>query len=126
MRHSHVERVLAEKREQHPELRTRPSWSAIERVLQREGITLRRCPIPGHFGLLLQYRGRWTIALNTLAPVARNLYVVLHELAHLWLHHSPAAQWEPLFTMGYDVGHDAREDDADTFASMVLNPECWS
>lgn len=125
MRHSRVEAVLQEKREQHPELRTRPTWHAILQVLEREGVALRRCPIPGHYAILLQYRGGWTIALSTLAPAARNLYAVLHELGHLWLHHTQGSRWEPLFTMGYDVGRDDREDDADTFAAMILNPECW-
>jgi hypothetical protein len=123
MRASRVETAIAELRERHPELRTRPSWPALLNVLRRDGIRLRRAKIPS-YGRLVGYLGEWTILIGVHAPRALWSYVVLHELGHLVLHHERGAErWEPCLSFGYDVDVDEREDDAELFAAIIMNPE---
>jgi hypothetical protein len=125
VRASRVETALAELRERHPELRARPNWSALLTVLRRDGVRLRRAPIPS-YGRLVGFLGEWTILIGEHAPRPRWMYIVLHELGHLVLHHDRGAErWEPCLNFGYDVGPDPREHDAELFAAMIMNPECW-
>ncbi len=95
-------------------------------VLKREGIHLARRPLPKLWGVIVAYGAQWSIILSTTAPRARYVYIVLHELAHIVLHHEPAERWETVYTMADEVvGFDSREDDADLFAAMILSPEVW-
>ena len=125
MHPSRVDSVLAAKRRQHPELRGRPTWEGVMAILVRENIQLIRKPLPDKLmGLLFGYAGEWTICISSSTAFARSMYVVLHELGHLWLHQDPIGRHELCFTMGCDSTDD-REVEAEDFVSMILNPECW-
>lgn len=120
---SRLERVLAEKIHQHPELVRNPTWAELLRVLEREGIRL----VHGAAGVparLIGFLGSITIIVDSGAPKARWNYFVLHELCHLWLHVDPTGRDEVCFAYGYDTT-DARENEAEDLVSMIMNRECW-
>jgi Zn-dependent peptidase ImmA (M78 family) len=117
-----ITRVLAAKRQIHPELARALSWPAFQRICEREGVRLRRSPEPmPRPAQLIPYLGRWTILFNCDAPHRRLTYYGAHELGHLWLHHdSRFERWERVYNMDTYWANDPREDDAELFASLVL------
>jgi Zn-dependent peptidase ImmA (M78 family) len=117
-----VQRVIAAKRVTHAELSRALTWPAIQRICEREGITIRRStaamPRPAQ---LVPFAGGWTILLSRDAPPRRLTYLAAHELGHLWLHHDRQHdRTEIVYNMDAHWPDDPREDDAELFAALVL------
>ena len=122
MKIEEIAAVIDRKREHHPELARALTWPGLSRMCAREGVRLRtsREPLPRP-AQLVPFAGRWAILLSRDAPFRRHTYLAAHELGHLWLHHdSTAERWERVYNMEIGWYDDPREDDAETFASLVL------
>lgn len=135
MKVEQIAAVIARKRELHPELGSEMHWPGFQRICAREGIGIRRAParMP-RAAQLVPFLGQWSILFSADAPRRRFLYLGLHELGHLWLHHDPTAErWERVYNMETHWCEDPREDDAEMFAALVaVGPErarayhfCW-
>lgn len=115
--------VVRARAEIHPELRAPLTWDGMRRILAREDVGLFFLPSP-HPAELVNVDGVWSIIISkrpTVAPPRRHLYYATHELGHLWLHHDRTCErWETVYNMGYDIGPDPREDEAELFCTLVL------
>lgn len=117
-----IAKVIARKRALHPELARHLTWPGLQRICAREGVSIRvsKTRVPRQ-AQLVPYAGSWTIILSPDAPPRRHTYLGAHELGHLWLHHDATCdRWERVYNMDADWYADAREDDAELFASLVL------
>jgi Zn-dependent peptidase ImmA (M78 family) len=117
-----IQAIIAAKRQLHPELARALTWTGVQRICEREGVILRKAsgptPRPAQ---LVPFAGAWTILLSRDVPQRRYTYLAAHELGHLWLHHDAAAErWEHVFNMDVNWPDDPREDEAETFAALVL------
>lgn len=108
-----ADEVLARKRSEHPELLAPLTWRAMQRVLEREGVSLVIRPISNH-ARLLHFEGSWAIVVSSRLPADRRVFYVAHELAHLWLHADTLGQT-------YPPGEDPREREADDFAVRLIS-----
>jgi hypothetical protein len=111
--------VIQEKWRQHPEL-IPLKWEGLKRVLAREnvGLFVMCLPRPAQ---LVQYRGAWSILVNSSLHPRRHTYYAAHELGHLWLHHDRTCErWERCYNMDDEWQADPREDDAEMFAMIVM------
>jgi hypothetical protein len=115
-----IESVVARKRLEHHELRHAwPSATAMRRVCDREGVYVARVPVP-KTGLYC-YGGEWTLLLSSHNPREMDAYWMLHELAHLWLHHDPIADRdETVYTILPNEARDSRESDVAIFCASVF------
>jgi hypothetical protein len=121
MQTSEILRIIDAKRESHPELDRPLTWPAVQRILARERVRLYVQTLPNP-ARLIRFGQRFAIAINSDAPVRRHTYFAAHELGHLWLH----VQNEPdtgvvCFHMDREWHADPREDDAEYFATVLLN-----
>jgi hypothetical protein len=116
-----VEQVLEAKRLLHPTLRKVPSERELRHICWLERVTVvqdHRLPIAG---ALVGFTGEWTLFLSTKLAASLAPPTLLHELAHLWLHHDPYAdRSEMLFTMLADESDDPREEEADYLVALVF------
>lgn len=114
--------IVERKREVHSELRSALTWAGITQICRRERIRIRKSPEPmTRRAQLIPYRGRWTIMISRDVPPRRHTYLAAHELGHLWLHHDRQhARTDRVYNMDTHWANDPREDDAETFAAIVL------
>jgi hypothetical protein len=123
-----IQRVLREKRVQHPELVDPLSWPTLQRICRRENIGLVVAPWPRAAGLV-QYDGQWTIVIDSKLYSRHHTSFAAHELGHLWLHvdHSPFARNEVCMNFSWEASEDPREDEADFFAhALIYGPKYFS
>jgi hypothetical protein len=94
-RRRELEQLLARKRRRHPELR-RPTIAGVRRVYKREDITLKESAtlFPRRLGCAFGFRGCACVMIAREVKRWPRLAVLLHELAHVWLHvhNSPKAE----------------------------------
>lgn len=125
MRRMMIEDVAREKLAQYPALGRRLSMAAVYGIAQHEGIVIR----PGHLpydAQLVQYLGEWTILVDRRTPARQRARLILHELAHLWLHHDPHAErGERLFTYLPNEHTDVREIEVELFIGLVTGERAF-
>lgn len=115
-----IRAAIARRADDHPELRAPLRWTGLQRILIRERIKLYVTALPRP-AQLCSYLGGWAIFVNSSEPPRRHTYYAAHELGHLWLHHDATCErWETCFNNDVDWPDDPREDDAELFATMVL------
>jgi hypothetical protein len=123
-----IQRVLREKRIEHPELVNPLSWPTLQRIVRREDIGLVVAPWARPAGLV-QYDGRWTIVIDSRLYSRHHTSYGAHELGHLWLHvdTSPFARNDVCMNFSWDANSDPREDEADFFAhALIYGPRYFS
>lgn len=92
----------------------------ILRICRRERIELIEQPISGSPGFYMTCRGRRFITVDSRLRGVRRLYVLLHELAHHFLHAMPGACSAHFFRLRPDS---KQEFEAEAFAAVALLPE---
>lgn len=118
-----VASVFNEKKQQYPRVGRAPSLDYLKRVvLPQERVSLQVAPLPNP-AQLYNFRGEWTILLNSRErDPARKRWFIVHELAHLWLHHDPFAPREALvYSSDNYENDDPREADAELFCMLAFN-----
>jgi hypothetical protein len=123
-----IQRVLREKRSQHPELVDPLSWQSLRRITRREHVGLIVAPWSAPAGLV-QFKGRWTIIIDSELSARHHSSYAAHELGHLWLHvdNSVLGRAEVCMNFTYPESQDPREDEADFFAhALIYGPRYFS
>jgi hypothetical protein len=119
-----VASVFNDKKKLYPSLSRAPSLRYLTKtVLPAEGVALQRAPLPNP-AQLYNYRGEWTIILNQReTDPARKRWFIVHELAHLWIHHDPVAASRRTVIYGSQAyeNDDPREADAELFCMLAFN-----
>lgn len=92
----------------------------ILRICRQEKIELVEHPISGFAGFYMTCRGRRFITVDSRLRGVRRLYVLLHELAHHFLHSPPGASGAHFFRLRPDT---KQEFEAEVFATVALLPE---
>src|SRR5688572_29918844 len=115
----YIQSVLVLKRAEHPELRASPSRLEMRRVCQREGVHVVRVPTPRP-GLYC-FDGEWTLLLSSHRPRELDAYWMLHELAHLWLHHNTRS--DGLLSLLPNDTLDDRESDVSILCGVVFRSD---
>lgn len=116
-----IRQAIAERCATHPELLHPVDWDAYRRVCDREHIHVRVRELPNP-AQLFHYMGRWRIQLSSNLDRAERVRQGLHELAHLWLHHDPAAdRRERCRYIDCDLPDHPREREADLFAELLVD-----
>lgn len=117
-----VASVFNEKKLRYPKIARRPTLEYLTRVvLPDERVSLRVAPLPNP-AQLYNFRGEWTILLNARETLPeRKRWFIVHELAHLWLHHDPVAAREAVVyaSQAYE-NDDPREADAELFCMLAF------
>jgi hypothetical protein len=115
--------VYREKKKQYPRLGRAGSLGYLrDVVLPQEQVTLKVAPLPNP-AQLYNFRGEWTILLNSReTDPSRKRWFILHELAHLWIHHDPVApRNEVVYSSQNYENDDPREADAELFCMLAFN-----
>jgi hypothetical protein len=122
-----IQRVLREKRVQHPELVSPLSWQSLQRITRREGIGLVVAPWNRPAGLV-QFDGRWTIVIDsgstrgTTRATRRTSSRISGCTSTLTLGRN-----EICMNFTYPESTDPREDEADFFAhALIYGPRYFS
>lgn len=118
-----VASVFHEKRLRYPKLDRRPSLDYLKRVVLRaEGVSLEKAPLPNP-AQLYNFRGEWTILLNSReTDPRRKRWFIMHELAHLWVHHDPVAPRSAVVYASQNYENDdPREVDAELFCMLAFH-----
>jgi Zn-dependent peptidase ImmA (M78 family) len=110
-----MDALLRGKRQIHPELRHPLTWGAVQAVCRREGVLIKKGPLPAD-AVLLAALGSAVIVLNSDLPPRRHTYRAAHELAHWWLHSDRELT---IYRMSEDV-RDEREDEAEYIALRLM------
>jgi Zn-dependent peptidase ImmA (M78 family) len=92
----------------------------VLRICRRERIELVDYPTSGSLGFYMTCRGRHFITVDSRLRGVRRLYVLLHELAHHFLHAPPGAYAAHFFRLRPDS---KQEYEAEVFAAVALLPE---
>jgi Zn-dependent peptidase ImmA (M78 family) len=117
---SQILRVIDAKREAHPELHEPLTWNALQRILAREGVRLHIRRLRNH-AQLIRYGSDFHIVVSSELPARRHTYAAAHELGHLWLHiENLPDTGTACFHMDTEWRADPREDDAEYFATVVM------
>lgn len=112
-----VRAVVFEKAKSYPELQGRVTLAGIKRVLAREQIILsvRFYPKPAQ---LVRAANGWKIVVDRRTTDAERLVLIVHELAHRWLHVDDS---EPVEFDRSPAWHDdQREAEANALTEMLL------
>lgn len=117
-----VDRVLANRRELHPELRRRLTWNGLAAVIRRERIQVVYVPMNRPAALFCRC-GVSVLMLNSDLPPRRHTYYAAHELGHHWLHADE--DLDPVYHMDVIWPDDPREDEAEYFAACLLGGPRW-
>jgi hypothetical protein len=122
-----VRSLLREKMNVHPELTAPLTLKGLRRILARENVAWFVRPLPRP-AKLIPYLGHWAIVVDAKQPERQHCYLGAHELGHLWLHHD--RHFDRTETRVYNMSDsweaDPEEDDAEIFATMVLQgPSLW-
>lgn len=117
-----IRAIVEQQRLLHPELGPTLTWNGVKRILAREAIELIIARTPDSEAKVGNVLGQWMIFLDSASPRRRRLHNVIHELAHIWLHHDPFhARSESVYKRKRQYeGEDPREADAELFALYVL------
>jgi Zn-dependent peptidase ImmA (M78 family) len=123
-----VRRTVAAARAKHPELRSTPSLADVESVLEREDILVVTGKLsPGYYGSSMCFLRRpGMLIAESLDDEARR-WVLLHEWAHLLIHHPDRALMERRAAEIRAVGENSSplcqrvEREANLFADLVLD-----
>lgn len=124
----HIRALLRAKRKVHPELSGQLTLVGLRRLLAREriGWIVRPMPRPAQ---LVPYLDSWTIMIDSRKAESQQRQLGAHELGHLWLHHDPFFDRRETLVYNHSgswTAENVEEDDAETFASMVLaGPRFW-
>lgn len=122
-----IRAVVREKSAIHPELLAPLTLRGLRRILEREDVEFIVRPLPRP-AQLIPFLGGWSIVVDSRRPERQHVYLGAHELGHLWLHHDVHFdRWETrVYNMGDAWEPDPKEDDAELFATLVLQgPEPW-
>jgi Zn-dependent peptidase ImmA (M78 family) len=92
----------------------------FRRIRRREQIELIEYPLSGSLGFYVAGGGRRFIAIDSRLRGVRRLYVLLHELAHHFLHVPPDVTAAHFFRLRPDT---KQEHEAEVFAAVALLPE---
>lgn len=117
-----VASVFNEKKLRYPKIGRAPSLKYLTGVvLPAERVSLRVAPLPNP-AQLYNFRGEWTILLNSRETnPARKRWFIVHELAHLWVHHDPVARrHEIVYSSQNYENDDPREADAELFCMLAF------
>lgn len=117
MRSEQIDAVIAQLREAHPELRKPATWPKLLRVMHRLGVVVRLIPMAAE-AKIVSMGGVTVIALNRRLHYSRHTYRLAHEFGHFALHMTGA---EVVYNMTPCWPDDPREDDAEYFATQLLN-----
>jgi Zn-dependent peptidase ImmA (M78 family) len=92
----------------------------VLRILRREKIKLAEYPISGSLGFYMASAGRHFITVDSRLRGVQRLHVILHELAHYYLHVPAHATAAHFFRLRPDT---KQEFEAEAFALVALLPE---
>lgn len=90
------------------------------RILRREKIKLVEYPLSGTLGSYMRVGGRTFITVDSRLKGVQRLYVLLHELAHHFLHVPPDVTVAYFFRLR---PHTKQEFEAEVFAAVAILPE---
>ncbi len=93
---------------------------SVLRICRREKIELVEYPLSGTPGSYMRVGGRAIITVDSRLRGLRRVYVLLHELAHHFLHVPPDVTVAYFFRLRPDT---KQEHEAEVFASVALLPE---
>jgi IrrE N-terminal-like domain len=116
-----IDRLLAAKLLDHPELARPVDAGALRRILQREHVRVIVRPHARPAQLIALLSG-WAIIVDERTTHEERLALIAHELGHLWLHHDRYFdRWEAHVYDRSGPEHDEREEaEADAFAERLL------
>ena len=92
----------------------------VLRICRREKVEMVEYRLTGSHGLYMASRGRCFITVDSRLRGVRRLHVLLHELAHHFLHVPPDAAAAHFFRLRPDT---KQEFEAEAFAAVALLPE---
>lgn len=121
-RAARLERIVAAKRELHPELAKQLTWSRLQAVCRREGIYLCCASLPKEQpAQLVPFFSRWSILVSDEIAPRERVKLAAHELGHLWAHHDHQHErWELVFQIVSPTPGGALEREADGIAHLLL------
>lgn len=92
----------------------------VYRICRREKVKIIEYPISGTLGFYMRCAGRCIITVDSRLRGVRRVYVLLHELAHYFLHVPAEATAAHFFRLRPDT---KQEFEAEAFAVVAVLPE---